>query len=140
MGEGSACIQFDHRAQDGSTDYYDGGYYCDDPAALTLDVIKNADYEWDFYYSMSSDASSMLIFFGANNPGEGGDYYGDEDEGVVCTPSHESMHTIVVSGHMAEGWDGTYCRMEDWNGFPHFAKDQEHHWYYFELPGSYYCW
>jgi len=64
----------------------------------------------------------------------------DDNDYTMCTPSHESGHTIYVPNHPADGWSGHYCRMEDWNGFPHFAKDSTHHWYYYELPGALFCW
>jgi hypothetical protein len=80
--------------------------------------------------------TDFIITFGFDDQ----DISESDDEYVRCTPSHESGHTIHVVDHPADGWSGHYCRMEDWNGFPHFAKDNTHHWYYYELPGSYYCW
>jgi len=144
------CVQFDSRDQDGTNDYYDGGYYCDYYSlADYTDLTWDPDYEWGFWLGDDDYAVTLRLHeVEANGGASGGEEEESEEESeynewsddAQCTPTHESGHVINVEDHPADGWSGAYCRMEDWNGFPHFAKDQDHHWYYFEAPGVYYCW
>jgi len=64
----------------------------------------------------------------------------DEDLNPIDAdaPVAEGTDYIEISNHASEQYNGIYYRVEDWNGFPHFAKeDRSAHLFHLESGGGY---
>lgn len=117
LDSGSGYWQFDYREQDGTQDYYDGGYLSSGPQ---LDAILG-----------DVDFSSGVV-----NIEHGYEEYNCDDGG--CGPNDNLNMYIKVSGHDNEFYNGNYWSSDNWNGAPHFMKeDGSAHLYFLNSGGGY---
>lgn len=119
LDSGSGYWQLDYREQDGTADYYDGGYSSAQPH---LDHLSG-DVEW----SGSSGSIYMEQGFEEYVPAEG------ESAAVP-----EGQVYIRISNHVQDYYNGDYWYVESWNGYPHFAtEDRSAHLFYLGTGGGY---
>lgn len=93
--------QLDNREQDGTNDWYDGGYmWCPEG----MDDCGN-DYD-DFGFAVQSYSVGDIYF------------------------QLHLKEEIDISGHSDWFYNGEYYRGDDWNGYPHFENSNGAHLYY----------
>jgi len=100
--------QFDNREQDGTNDWYDGGYmWCDG---------------WDQCSDYDDNGHATYYFNGA----------GDIDFDLDFTDCWEDDCIAFQIDHPDWWYTGYYYQDEDWNGYPHFTDGMGAHLYWFE--------
>ena len=106
--DGSGYWQLDDRDQDGTNDWYSGGYYwCSSGHEELLERFT------DETTSIDTEFSSGHL--------------------VLSAYAHTDLEYVVISGHSDAHYNGYYYRGEDWGGLPHFLKrDRAAHLFYFD--------
>jgi len=116
LDTGSGYWQFDYRQQDGTSDYYDGGYMSANP---WLEAING---------TVEFSAGYITITQGFEE--------WDCDQGG-CEVEALNMY-IRLTGHDSDYYNGNYWFADSWNGFPHFAKeDGSAHLYFLDSGAGY---
>ena len=102
----------DYREQDGTQDYWDGGYLSESDPNAWYNTLSGA-VDW-------SGQSEPLYFEIV---------YVHESEG----PGDDEISVMVLTGHIDDYYNGAYFQAEDWNGHPHYAtEDRRAHLFYLE--------
>lgn len=120
--DGTGCVQFDDRSQDGTRDYYNGGYLCDAEEYLEYTYLTHdPDQQWGFYLGSYMGITLRLHEIESNgvvNPseppsdgnegdddndgtGDGGDS-GSEGNGYVS--SIEECGGEAIGGNAIDGY------------------------------------
>ena len=103
----------DYREQDGTSDYWDGGYISAGDAFEWYETLSGA-VDW----SGQSEALYFEIVYVHE---------------AASGPGANEIAVVSLEGHIDDYYNGVYYQAEDWNGHPHFATgDRGAHLFYLE--------